>query len=163
MEAPVEGRVLLRPWPFPAGAQLCLPFLGEVFPRFPQHYTCRTCTPVINLKSSSLLYFFSHSSPDHCLNWSSRYQSRYNYRDWYLTTSECLDNKIHFVLNLCVLLAPGSSTLYLPAIHLVCSSACLAAWNSSLPAHLLLFPNVLVRITKNLRLGSSRLITITYS
>ncbi|CAL8330153.1 unnamed protein product [Gadus morhua 'NCC'] len=40
----------------PVDAQLCLPPLGKVFPRFPQLYTCRTCTPVINLQSSSLLH-----------------------------------------------------------------------------------------------------------
>ena len=40
------------------------------------------------------------------------------------------------VLNLCVLLAPGSPTLYLPALHPVCSSICLP----STPVQLLFIP-----------------------
>ena len=50
LEPPGEGRVLLRPWPYPADAQ---PLWGKVFPRFPQLYTCQTCTPVIISARSS--------------------------------------------------------------------------------------------------------------
>ena len=95
LEAPIEGRVLLRPWPYPAEAQLCLPPLGKVFSRFPQLYTCRTCTPVINLQSSSLLYLNPGSSATHCQIVVSTTV------DASLYTSECLDNKIPFVFNLC--------------------------------------------------------------
>ena len=50
------------------------------------------------------------------------------------------------VRNLRVLLAPGSPTPYLPAIHPVCLSA---AWNPSLPVHLLLFPTALILTSIN--------------
>ena len=71
-----------------------------------QIYTCRICTPVINLQSSSLLYsprFFSHSSAGLCFN-SSRYRSA-------LVNVGITRYLLVFNgLNLCVLLGPGSPT-----------------------------------------------------
>ena len=143
LEAPIEERVLLWPWPYPADAQLCLPLLGKVFPCFPQLYTCRTCTLVINLQSSSLLYLNPGSSATHRQIIVSTTMV-----DTSLCTSECLDNKIPFVFffgfNLCVLLAQGSSTCtclpstpcthlpaQLPGIHPCLSISCCSLLLSS--------------------------------
>ena len=136
LEVQIEGRVLLRPWLYPS-------LLGKLFPRFPQLYTSHQSPVII----SALLKprFVSHSQPDRC----------FKVVDASLGTSECLDNKIPFVFFPCLISVFSLSQDHLPAIHPVWSSACLAAWNPSLPVHLLpLFPTALVLTTINLWFNS---------